>query len=143
MNADAVENVINYCTRPNDENVIYIGGVGVDASSAEAAITDFYRVKIFYQKLHGRQVRHYHVSFDKRKEKFTNEQAMAIAYEIAYYYGCEYQTFFGLHTDTNNLHIHFCSNTVSYNGHMYRDGVEDFKLFQEAVNNIINKALCK
>lgn len=140
MNSDAVEKVINYCVRPTEDGKVLIGGIGVDASNAKSAIDDFYKVKEFYGKLEGRQVRHYHVSFDKSTEKFSPEEALYKAYDIAEYYGKEYQTFFSVHTDTDNLHIHFCSNTVSYSdGHMYRDGADDLKSFREFVSQIIDK----
>jgi hypothetical protein len=140
MNNNAIEKMIEYFIRPTKEGKILIGGIGVNAADADSAIEDFYRVKQFYSKMDGRQLRHYHVDFDKKTEKFTPEQALELAYDIAEYYGKQYQTFFSVHTDTRNLHVHFCSNSVSYtDGRIYREGLDDWIGFQQYAQSLIDK----
>lgn len=49
-----------------------------------------------------------------------------IALRISVYYGCSYQIVFGVHTDTEKIHIHFIMNTVSFiDGTMYSGNETD------------------
>ncbi|MFV0343214.1 MAG: relaxase/mobilization nuclease domain-containing protein [Anaerocolumna sp.] len=140
-NNDAVEKVINYFIRPDINNKIYVGGMGVNIYSADTVIADFYRIKKLYEKIQGRQVRHCILAFDMIEEVFTPEQAINLAYQVTNYY-CDYQAFFAVHTDTSYLHIHFCFNTVSYvNGTMYREGSVDLELFKEYAKECIKQEL--
>ena len=61
-------------------------------------------VKQHFQKMDGREMRHFIVSFD---EDITPYDAYIMGRQIAAYYAHRYQIVFGVHDDTENLHIHF------------------------------------
>lgn len=83
------------------------------------------QVKNLWGKDHGRRVRHFILPFS-RSELIGYGQAMRLGFEICRYYS-DYQSVYGLHTDTDNLHLHFAFNTVSYkSGKMYAEGTSDW-----------------
>ena len=65
------------------------------------------------------------VSFEEQTE-FTAYDAYTLAFQIAAYYADRYQIVFGVHEDSDNLHIHFVFNSVSFvNGVKYSGGLDD------------------
>ena len=111
---EALPNVINYVL----DSSLY-GGVSVDP---EHAVEQMLLVKQLWHKTAGRQVRHFFLSFADY-EDVTIDEAMEYGYRIAEYYGDRYQIVFGLHLNTQHVHLHFAFNTVSYvDGKMYSEG---------------------
>lgn len=116
---EALHNVIGYICRGGYG---YIGGYGVDPRYAAEQMQ---LVKQLWGKEQGRQVRHFIVSFD-RAEFVSYEKIMQIGFDICRYYH-KYQSVYGLHGDTDHLHLHFAVNTVSYkDGKMYAEGISDW-----------------
>lgn len=75
-------------------------------------------VKEAWNAVDGRQMYHFIVSFcDKELYSIDIDDAIGLAESICNYLGDERQIIYGIHLDTDNLHIHFAMNTVSY-----RDG---------------------
>ena len=92
----------------------------------EHAFSQMLLTKQIWNKMEGRQIRHFIVAF-ALDEFLTPQEAKAYGYQIARYYADQYQIVFGLHYDTRNLHLHFAFNTVSYqNGRMYSGGRGDY-----------------
>ena len=111
-------NVLNYVLRSGD-----IDGLAVDP---EHAFSQMLLTKRIWNKMAGRQIRHFIVSFSPN-ESLSPEEAKLYGYQIARYYADQYQIVFGLHYDTQNLHLHFAFNTVSYqDGKMYSGGRRDY-----------------
>lgn len=111
----------------------YAGGIN---TSPFYALNEMMYVKKFFRKTGGRQLRHIIVSPDtKYNFRLTPQDLYFIALRISAYYSKQYQIVFGVHTDTNNIHIHFIMNTVSYiDGFMYSGNKADmnsFKVFAE------------
>lgn len=76
---------------------------------------EFMMVKRYFGKMFGKQVKHFIVSFENNDRYWLTP---ALAYNIGvlicqYYFGRN-QIVFSVHTNTDNLHIHFCVNTVSF-----------------------------
>lgn len=116
---EALETVVSYILR---SGYGYCGGYGVDMNYP---VQQMQQVKVLWGKDHGRRVRHFILSFI-RAEPIGYEQAMRLGLEICRYYS-DYQSVYGLHTDTDNLHLHFAVNTVSYkSGKMYAEGTSDW-----------------
>ena len=112
-NENAVENVIGYifdeCKMPHK----IIGGIGVSCDDKETAISQFKMVKEFYRNQKGKKVIHFWVSFEKQ-EILSVEEYLHIGYMIADFFDENYQIIFALHENTDNDHLHFVVNTVSY-----------------------------
>lgn len=62
----------------------------------------------------GQCVRHFEIAFDSEGEdwQITPEMANWCAYQIATKVFCNYQSVYAVHTNTENLHIHFVINAI-------------------------------
>lgn len=113
----------------------YVGGINVDP---KLSLFEMMYVKKSFRKTTGRQLRHIIVSPDTDYfSRLTPQDLYYIALRISAYYGRSYQIVFGVHTDTQKIHIHFIMNTVSFiDGMMYSGNETDmeyFKAYAEAV----------
>lgn len=135
-NESSVFNLINYVLtdKRSKRPVRYYGGYNVDISRASEQIM---LVKQHFQKMDGRKMRHFIVSFD---ENITPYDAYILGWQIAAYYAHRYQIVFGVHEDTENLHIHFVFNTVSFvDGLKYSGSYSDMYKLNAYVNKTYNK----
>lgn len=113
------------------KRIRYYGGYNVVLSRADEEIV---LVKQYFQKTDKRLMRHFTVSFDDETSAYD---AWILSWRIAAYYADRYQIVFGVHEDTDNLHIHFVMNTVSFvDGLKYSGGTGDLFRF----TNYVNKA---
>ncbi|MCD7855371.1 MAG: relaxase/mobilization nuclease domain-containing protein [Clostridiales bacterium] len=56
---------------------------------------------------------------------------------IADYIGHRFQTIFAVHTNTENIHIHFIINPVSYrDGSLYKTTTTNLKRYYEIINQM-------
>ena len=86
-------------------------------------------VKYFYRSRTNRKYRHWYTAY-------------MLAGEIARYYSDKYQIFYAVHEDTDNVHIHFGMNTVSYvDGSMYAEGYGDYYRLVAYIENIVKSHL--
>jgi len=132
---DAVTDVMQYVCSPYKIPDGLIGGFGVDPY---LAIDQFTRTAQIYGKTKGIHLRHTILSFAP-EECVTPAQAKQIAYEIAAFYASRYQIIFVVHTDSENLNVHFVMNTVSYvDGRKYEGKKKDYYDFESHA-----KAICR
>lgn len=127
-NDDAVENVINYALRMGDMQIV--GGYGVTLTSAEDIINQFYTVKKLYNRMNGKQV--VHIMFSVDKTSFLNPvQVKILGNLLGQYFGDERQVVFGVHTDTEHLHIHMVINTIAFTNGSYKGyyEIEPLKIY--------------
>lgn len=126
----ALANVVNYVTKGGCG---LCGGIGVDTLHA---VEQMQQVKVFWGKDHGRRIRHFILSF-KKSETIAYVQLMRLGFEICKYYS-DYQSVYGLHTDTDHRHLHFAVNTVSYKGgKMYAGGLSDWYRLQGYIQGLL------
>ena len=53
-----------------------------------------------------------------------------------------FQSYYGVHTSTDNLHIHFCINAVSYlTGKKWHTNHGEFEVFKEEVKTLAEKCV--
>ena len=131
---DTYTDVMQYVCSPYKVPNGLIGGFGVDPYQA---IEQFTRTAQIYGKTNGIHLRHTILSF-MPEERVTPAQAKQIAYEIAAFYADRYQIIFVVHTDSENLNVHFVMNTVSYiDGRKYEGKKKDYYDFQNHA-----KAVC-
>ena len=126
---EALENVVNYVLRSG-----YYGGLAVDP---EHAVFQMQLVKQLWSKTDGRQVRHIILSFSKH-EVLDYCDAMKYGYQICQYFGGRFQIVFGLHMDTNHLHLHFALNTVSFvDGSKFSAGPSDYWTLRSYIQSLM------
>lgn len=127
--------------KKDNQSVTYVGVAGISRKHEKAA-RQILKTQQAFGKEKGRRIYHMVVSFPKKiKDPQTAEQAAkAIAEEILK----KYQVFYGVHNDTQHLHIHFAINAVSYadgrKWHMSKPELQKFKeyLLQLISSSIIN-----
>lgn len=112
-NENAVENLIYYIMSDEKTPSRIYGGIGVSTSDKVMAVRQFHAVKQAYRNTKGKQALHFWVSFDEEK-MYSLGELRHIGYEIAKFFGGEYQIIFALHENTDNYHIHFVVNTVNF-----------------------------
>jgi len=132
---DAVNAVMNYIFR---EDKLQEGLMGGFAVNPLFAADQFKILADAYGKDYGIRLRHMILSFSP-EETLTLFDAKQIAYQIASYYGREYQIVWACHIDARCLNIHFVMNTVSYRTGMKYDGSKaDYYRFQAHINHILS-----
>lgn len=131
-------NLVNYAIR-NDKCVegIY-GAQGIMLGTAHEMSGQMKDIRQFYHKNTKRYALQFILSFSREEEKFIGlKEALEIGYLMAECFQ-GWQVVFGVHTDTDNLHIHFVINTTSYeNGKSISIGIQSLQMLQAAASNIV------
>jgi len=127
----AIEEVVNYVLSPQKTCQSLVGGIAV--SPGQAAF-EMRRLSQAYGKFEGLRLRHMVLSFSKDEIRRFGKRAydilMRIAFYAAQFYGHDYQIVYAVHTDAENLHIHFVMNSVSYRtGRKYPGTKADYHEF--------------
>ena len=126
-----MENVINYAMRMGDMQIV--GGYGVTLTSAEDIINQFYTVKRLYNKVNGKQV--VHILFSVDKTTYLNaKQVKMFGNLLGLYFANDRQVVFGVHTDTEHLHIHMVINTIAFTNGLYKGYFDNVELKEYARN---------
>ena len=127
--------VTNYIFNPC--SAVYIGGAGI--TSTETAAKEMKETAIKFGKDKGKHLRHSVLSFDNR-EGVSPEQADEYAKKIIDYYAPQYQITYAVHNSTDNVHIHFVMNQISYvDGHRYRGKKKDYYDFKRHMGHITHR----
>lgn len=133
LNYSSVFNLVNYALtdKRTHRRVRFYGGYNVEIDRADSQMV---LVKKYYQKDGGREVRHFVVSFD---EDISPYDAWILGWRIAAYYADRYQIVFGVHEDTDNIHIHFVFNTVSFaDGRKFSSDYYEISRLKSYVNQL-------
>lgn len=143
QNKDAVEKTIRYATGNNkapEDKVLSVRGLGVDYENYQNTIEQFKITKSVYHKEDKRQVLHMVVSFDDKREKCLQETDIEeLGYQIGRLLSREsYQVIWGIHGNTDHVHIHYIINSVSYEtGKKYRMERGEADTLQRRINVLV------
>ena len=89
---------------------LYIGCRQV--SDVSKAVDEMMQVKEFYQKTDGRVAMHGIISLDSEESQIENAgKLMLMVDDLMQELFAEHQVVYAVHTNTDNLHIHFIVNT--------------------------------
>lgn len=115
-NLGCIKKLVNYIMKDKitGGRVRFCGGNGVDYIFYKNAYQQMKSVKKYFQKLSGRQIWHYVLSFPFPPSGQDSYTAYEIGLEVINTCFAQYQSLFAVHEDTDNLHIHFLVNSVSY-----------------------------
>ena len=128
----AYRSAISYATNP--EKAAYVGGCNV--SSTRLAAQEMEETAMEFGKENGKKVRHSILSFAEN-EHITLEQADHFAQEIIQYYAPDYQMVYAVHSDTDDVHIHFIMNHIScVDGHRYQGKKADYYGFMNHIQKV-------
>lgn len=129
-----VTDVMDYVLR---EDKVQEGCVGGFAVNPSLAADQFKMVAEAYGKNFGVRLRHMILSFSPTETVDLND-AKNIAYQVASYYGHDYQIVWACHTDARCLNVHMVMNTVSYqNGMKYDGSKSDYYGFEKHINTVL------
>lgn len=132
---NSLYHVIAYCCNPEKTKSGLIGGFGISLHDAAAQMDGLAQA---YGKANGIRLRHMVLSFEPG-ERISPQKVYQVAYQLAWYYGQEYQILFAVHEDKPHRHIHFIMNTVSYwDGHKYPGTKEDYYRFHDYVREVLH-----
>ena len=111
----------------------FIGGYAIDPNFAYEQMV---LVKQAYYKTNGVQLKHSILSFEGGEMANLNfEDLLDIGFLMGKHFK-EYQMVYGIHLDSDHVHIHFVMNTVSFiDGHKYADGWLPFQSFCVVLHN--------
>ena len=92
-----------------------------------------------YLKYSGQKLRHWVISFSQ-EDNISLESVMQIANKAAEFYKSRYQIIYAIHTDTDNVHVHFVMNRVSYSdGNTYDGKYSDFYAYLNYLKNLCSE----
>lgn len=118
---------------------LYVGGRHI--MDFDNATSEMMQVKEFYGKLDGRVAMHGIISLSEEESDPRNAgKLMLLLNEFMEKLFPEHQVVYAVHTNTENLHIHFVVNTVGLNGkkiHMDRSFMK--KTFEPTLNQLAEK----
>ena len=138
--ANQVGNELAYVTNDiKTVNGLYVGGRHI--TDISNATEEMMQVKEFYGKLDGRVATHGVISLDEEESDPKNaSKLMMLLNDLMQEVFPQYQVVYAVHTNTENLHIHFIINTVGLDGkkiHMDKRFMKD--VFEVAVNKYADR----
>ena len=120
-------------------NGLYVGGRHI--TDISNATEEMMQVKEFYGKLDGRVATHGVISLDEEESEPKNAgKLMMLLNDLMQEVFQQHQIVYAVHTNTENLHIHFIINTVGLDGkkvHMDKRFMKD--VFEVAVNKYADR----
>lgn len=118
---------------------LYVGGRHI--VDFDNATNEMMQVKEFYGKLGGRVATHGIISLDREESDPKNAgKLMLLLNDFMEELFPEHQVVYAVHTNTENLHIHFVINTVGLDGkkiHMDRSFMK--KVFEPTLNKLAER----
>ena len=133
---NALHDVINYITRGYQLPDNMIGAYGVTKNNAALQME---LVSQVYRKYSNCRLRHWVVSFSE-EDNVTLEEVRQIANRSAAFYKSRYQIIYAIHTDTDNIHVHFVMNRISYrDGKAYSGKYSDFYNYRNHLAKLCGK----
>lgn len=135
ISANSIGNELTYVTNDiKTVNGLYVGGRHI--TDISHATEEMMQVKEFFGKLDGRVVTHGVISLDEEESNPKNAgKLMLLLNELMQEVFPQNQVVYAVHTNTENLHIHFIINTVGLDGKkIHMDNKFMREVFEEAVN---------
>lgn len=127
--------VINYILN----HATYYGAANI--LSVFNAAEEMQKVAIDFNKNKGKRVRHSVLSFAEW-EGVTPDMARMFAEDIIAFYADRYQIVYAVHTNTDEVHIHFVMNQVSFvDGYKYGGKRADYHAFMNHIRSVTHRCV--
>jgi len=139
VKTQSIDYLINYATKPCKTNGC-IGAIGVNPYDPGKMSEQMKIIKKLHEKTDSmRQLRHIIISFSRAEvNKITLNRIPFVAFDIAKFYGNRYQICYGVHYDTDDVHIHFVQNNVNYiDGKLFSGSPMELESFKRYINSVI------
>lgn len=140
VNVNQIGNELAYVTNDmKTVNGLYVGSRHI--TDISHATEEMMQVKEFFEKMDGRVATHGVISLDEEESDPKNAgKMMFLLNDLMQEVFPQHQVVYAVHTNTENLHIHFIINTVGLDGkktHMDKKFMRE--VFEVAVNNLATK----
>lgn len=133
----AIHDVINYAANPCKSRLSEIVCYNAAFWNIDSVIQQFYNCQYAYGKASGKRIYHFIISFSKN-DIYDHNLVIEISKYVCINYFNEYQCIACLHTNTDNLHIHFVFNSVNLiNGKKFSEHLSFFYKMQKDINEYI------
>ena len=133
-----IKNLMKYIA--DDKKCRHYIGARRCRKNPELAALGMIRTQKGYKKTTGRRINHWIISFEKNVE--NPKIAYDVAEQIADMFSEEYQVFYGIHENTDNLHIHMAVNTVSFrNGRKWHTSKKELAEWKKKINKIMSNVV--
>lgn len=120
------------------EKVIRVQGMGVPSTCQKAAIR-MVKMQKRLKKDKGRRCYQLIVSFPESIDDCNVVILAAHAIADMILKEMHFQSFYGIHTSTENLHIHFGINAVNYkSGKKWHQNNNEFRVFRKRILEVVN-----
>lgn len=118
----SLKRVIDYAMRSN-----LVGGYGV-SPIPERAFSEMLCVKRVFHQTDRVQLKHFFITLSDDEAGYLDfDEVLDLGMETARLFG-EYQMVWGLHLDSDHVHLHVVMSTTSFlDGHQYSDGLAGFQ----------------
>ena len=139
-----INNEVHYILRVDDSDnysigVRYYGGSNFLISSYQDIVYQFETVRAVHHKKETIQGRPFILAFSHEYDQINAYQAYLIALHVLEYFGTEYQVLFGVHEDTDDLHVHFFINATNiYTGRMLNFNIGFIRGLMNHIRMILN-----
>ena len=115
----------------------YVGSRNLVSTDIKGAVAEMMEVKKFYEKTDGRAALHGIISLSEAESDIKNaSKLMQLCNDVMKEVFPDHQVIFAVHTNTDNLHIHFIINSVGLNGRKIH---QDDKFMTMVLHPCINK----
>lgn len=132
-NTSSIENLIIYVLQVNTGGAKYVGGRNIRYGTARQIEKDIKQIQKLYGKDNGRRMYHYILSFQASPTEENAKKLSFIAEHIIDTYFKGTQIIYGVHTNTDNLHVHFAFSAVLLNGYKWNCRRKDFCKLKKAI----------
>ncbi len=113
-------------------NCRLVGGI---AKNSDDAFIRMNTVKNLWRKNTGRQYIHFVVS---PQGEVSDEKMLNISKDVQSYFK-SFGSFYAIHKNTENCHVHFILNSVGWHGKKYSQSKSDMKKFKDFVSELCEK----
>jgi hypothetical protein len=137
-NHGGLRNNIEYVLKDQKvrDGFVYMTGPSPDTLTWDSVYRSMINEKKLWHKDYGRMCSHTVISFHK-DENITYEQALEFGKEFAEKWFSGFQTIIAVHEDRDHVHIHFVTNSVSYeDGRKYHTSKRDLEKMKEITNEM-------
>ena len=132
-NESCIKNLLSYIFQADTGGAPYVGARNIKCGTIKQMAKNIKQIQKLFKKDNGRRMYHYVLSFQLAPTPENAKTLSHIAEDILDNYFHNDQIAYGIHTNTDNLHVHFVFSAVLVNGYKWNCRKNDFKILKKAI----------